>query len=87
MSTAKIKTHGGSIIVWSYISVSGFGDLVKIDGVINAEKCQQILIHHAGPSGRHLIGHSLIFQYDDDAKMTASASNTYLYRKTHSGTL
>lgn len=44
-------------MVWGCILVSGVGDLVKIDGIVN----NQILVHHAIPSGKHLINNSIIF--------------------------
>lgn len=41
--------------VWGYISLSGVGDLVKIDETMNAEKYCEILIHNVVSSGKHLI--------------------------------
>ena len=46
-------------------------DLFKIDGVMNAENHRKILIHHAVPSGRRLVGPIFIFQHDNDPKQTA----------------
>ena len=40
-----VKHEGGSIIVWGCVNC--VGDLVRIDGIMNAEKYKQILIHHA----------------------------------------
>ena len=41
------------------------GDLVRINGLPNADTCREILIHHAIPSGRHLIGPKCILQHND----------------------
>ena len=52
---------GGSVLVWGCISASGFGDIVQIDGIMNAEKYRQFLIHNDIPSGKWLIGNGFIF--------------------------
>lgn len=36
----------GAIMIWECISASGVGEFDKIDGIINAEKCCQIVIFH-----------------------------------------
>ena len=72
---------GGSVQVWGCISAGGVGDLVRIDGIMNAEKYRQILIHHAIPSGRRLIGPRFTFQQDNDPKHTANKFKRYLKRK------
>ena len=69
------------------ISVSGVGDIVRIDGIMNAEKYRQVLIHHAILSGKRLIGNGFTFQYDNDPKHTANAVKSYLERKTAKKTL
>ena len=66
-----IKHGGGSIQVWGCISAEGVGDLVRVDGIMTAQRYKQILIHHAVPSGRRLIGENFIFQHDNDPKHTA----------------
>ena len=45
-------------------------------------KYHQILIHHAVPSGKRLIGKQFHFQYDNDRKYTAYVVMSYLDRKT-----
>ena len=67
-----IKHGGGSIQVWGCISAEGAGDLVRVDGIMTAERYKQILIHHAVPSGRRLIGENFIFQHDNDPKHTTN---------------
>ena len=67
--------------VWGCISANGVGDLVRINGVLNAEKYRQILIHHAIPSGRRMIGPKFILQQDNDPKHTAKVIKNYLQCK------
>ena len=56
-------------------------DLVKINGTMNVEKNRQILINHATPSGKCIIGNGLIFQQDNDPKHTARKVKSYSERK------
>ena len=78
---ATVKHGGGSLQVWGCISANGVGDLVRINGILNAEKYRQILIHHAIPSGRRMIGTKFILQQDNDPKHTANVIKNYLQRK------
>ena len=73
----SVKYGGGSVLVWACISASG---IVRIDGIVNAEKYRQVLIHHAIPSGKRLIGNGFIFQHDNDHKHTANTFKSYLER-------
>ncbi|KAK1800821.1 hypothetical protein P4O66_006005, partial [Electrophorus voltai] len=57
------------------------GDLVRINGVLNAEKYRHILIHHAIQSGRRIIGPKFILQQNNDPKHTASVIKNYLHLK------
>ena len=41
----------------------------------------QVLIHHAIPSGRCLIGNGFIFQHDNNPKHIANAVKSYLERE------
>ena len=52
---------------------------------MNAEKYKQILMHHAIPTIKHLIGNSFIFQQDNDPKNTALKVKSYLEWKEQSG--
>ena len=64
------------------ISASGVGDIVRIDGITNAEKYRQVLIHYAIPSGKCLIGNSLeVFQYHNDPKHPTNASEITIWRE------
>ena len=77
-----VKHGGGSVMVWACISASDVGHIVRIDGILNAEKYRQVLIHHAIPSGKRPGGNCFIFQHDNDPKHTAHAVKSYLERKT-----
>lgn len=46
--------------------------LVKIDGITNAVKYHQISIHHAIPTGKHLISYG--FSFHDDSKHTVNTA-------------
>lgn len=83
----SVKHGGGSVMVWGCMSADGVRDLVKIDGIMNAERYRQILIHHAVPSGKRLIGRNFTFQHDNDPKHTANIIKRYLEQKTADGTL
>ena len=54
---------------------------------MTAKRYKQILIHHAVPSGRRLIGENFIVQHDDDPKHTANMIKRYLGRKEEQGAL
>lgn len=78
---ATVK-HGGDFLqVWSFISANGVGELVRINGLLNAEKYRQILIHHAIPSWRHLIVPKLICSMTMTPKRTAKVVKNYLQRE------
>ena len=51
------------------------------------QKNRQILIHHAIPSGRRLIGPRFTFQQDNDPKYTANKVKRYLKSKEDQGVL
>lgn len=68
-------------MVWGCISVSGVGVIVRIDGIMNAEKHRQILSHHAIPAGKRLIGNGFIFQHGNNPKYTTNVVKSYLLRK------
>ena len=62
--------------------------MVQIDGITNAEKYRQVLIHYAIPSGSVRLGTVLeVFQYHNDPKHTANAVKSYLEGKTADKTL
>ena len=42
-----VKRGEGSIIVSGCLTANGVGELVRIDGIMNAEKYRHILIHQS----------------------------------------
>ena len=54
---------------------------------MNAEKHMQILIHHAVPYDRRLVGLNFIFQHDNDPKFIAKKVKDYLQRQENQGQL
>lgn len=82
-----IKHGGGSINVWGCISANGVGDLIKIDGKLNAVAYLEILREHAIPSGGRLIGENFTFQQDNSPKHTARVVKTYLGEMEEQGIL
>ena len=45
-----VKHGGSSIMVLGCLTAIDVGDLVWIEGIMNADKYRQILIHHTIPS-------------------------------------
>ena len=78
-----VKHGGGSIMVLGSFAANGVGDLIRIDGIMNAEKYWQILFNRAIPFGKRLIGNGFIFQRDSDPKLTAIKVKSYLLQKEH----
>lgn len=54
---------GGSIEIGNCLA-KVTRDIIKT-GVLNAEKCREILIHHAIPRGRQLIGEGFVLQQEN----------------------
>lgn len=67
-----VKQGGGSVI-WSCISVTAVGTLVNIGKITNVKKHNQLLIYHAIPFGKHLIGSKFMCQHDNEPKHTDNA--------------
>lgn len=65
--------HGGrSVLVWGRFQPNTICvDIVRIDVFTNMEMYKLVLIHHAIPFGKHLIGNGFIFQPNNDPKHTA----------------
>ena len=59
-------------------------DLVKIEGIMNAEKYRQILINHSIASAKRVIGIGYIFQQDNHPNHMAQKVKSYLERKKQS---
>ncbi len=79
--------HDKKIMVWGAFSAQGVGKLIRIKGILVKEKYRQILIKHAVPCGKKLIGKSFILQQDNDPKHTANIVKRYLQRKEENGDL
>jgi hypothetical protein len=62
----------------------GAGPLYRINGIMDAKKYHQILVHHMAPYIKTLSGKQgveLIFQHDNDPKHKAKLVTTYLNKK------
>ena len=57
-----VKHGGGSLQVWGSITYIVVGSLNRITDILTAAKYKQILIHHAVPTGRALIGNNFVLQ-------------------------
>lgn len=53
---------------WGCFSGTGVGDLPRIKGIMKKEQYKSILIRHAVPSGRRIVGQGFTFQADNDPK-------------------
>lgn len=76
--TPTVKYGGGSIMLWGCMSAAGVGELVEIEGTLNAAKYEQILEEKMLPSARRLVGRGFLFQQDNDSKHTAKSTQAYL---------
>ncbi len=74
-------------MAWGCFCDDGVGAVVHVKGILVKEKYKQILIHHAVPSGRRLLGHGFLFQRDNDPKHTAHIVQAYLSTKETDGIL
>ena len=80
--------HGRcSIMVWGCLTENSVVDLVRIDEIMNAGKYRQILIHHAIPSVKRLLGNDFIFRQDGDPKCNALKIRSYLEQNEKSGSV
>lgn len=79
--------HDKKIMVWGCMTSKGTGAFVRIFGKLVKEKYRQILIHHAVPSGKRLLGRGFTFQQDNDPKHTAQIVKKYFQNKEKDGTL
>lgn len=77
---ATLKHGGGSIMVWGCMTVHGVGNLVRIDGGLNAELYCKILDEDLAPSfefyGRKLA--DFVFQQDNDPKHTSKLAKKWI---------
>ena len=67
-----VKHGGGSIMLWACFAASGIGALQKVNGIMKEEDYLQILQEKLKSSARRLgLGHSWVFQQDNDTKHTS----------------
>lgn len=63
-----VKHGGGSVMVWGCFGNEQVGNLKRINGIMDAKMYHGILVKHAVPSGKRLIGNKFEFQEDNDPK-------------------
>lgn len=74
-----VKHGGGSLMFWGCVSYKGTGNLVKIDGKMNAVCYQKILEESLHSSARKLrMGRTWTFQHDNDPKHKAKSTCHWL---------
>ena len=70
---------------WGCFAGDQVGDLFQIEGIMRKEHYHSILIRHAMPSGRRILGQDWIFQEDNDPKHSSKLCKDYIARKTQEG--
>lgn len=71
-----VKYGGGSVMLWVFFSSKGPGNLVRVHGIMNALKYQDILNQNLLPSARKLkMGRHWVFQQDNDPKHMAKSTH------------
>lgn len=66
--TIPTVKHDKKVMIWGCISSNGVGDLYQIQGILDAVRYKQILIHHLRPSIRRLFNNEneCYFAQDND---------------------
>ena len=71
-----VKYGGGSLMLWGYFASTGPGALVKVNGIVNFTKYQDIFAQNPVASARRLtLGQKWIFQQDNPKHKSTSAKN------------
>lgn len=74
-----VKHGGGSLMFWGCVSYKGTGNLVKVEGKMNAARYQQILEENLHSSARKLrMGRTWMFQHDNNPKHKAKSTCHWL---------
>uniref|UniRef100_A0A8C9YFX9 Transposase n=1 Tax=Sander lucioperca TaxID=283035 RepID=A0A8C9YFX9_SANLU len=74
-----VKHGGGSIMLWGCFSAAGTGQLVAIEGKMNAAKYRDILEENLIQSAQDLrLGRRFTFQQDNDPKHRAKITKEQL---------
>ena len=76
-----VKHGGGSVMVWGCFGGGCVGDLIRIEGRMDARYYHKVLVRHAVPSGKRLLGRGFIFQQDKDPKHMSRICSYYLRSK------
>ncbi len=73
-----VKYGGGSLMFWGCFSARGPGHFVRIHGIMDSVKYQQILHENLTASARKLqMGRGWIFQQDNDPKHTSKSTQKW----------
>jgi len=75
-----IKYGGGSVMVWGCFTYHGVGELVFIDGTMDAAKYVNILANNLLPLYANSNVSDLVFQQDNDPKHTSGLAKTFFSR-------
>jgi DDE superfamily endonuclease len=73
--------RGASVMVWAYFSYYGTGNLVFIDGNMDAVKYIEILSDNLAASAQKMGLSGYIFQQDNDPKHTAKLTRRFIEGK------
>ncbi len=82
-----MKHGGGSIMIWAAISAHGAAPLKRIVGIMEQKMYHGILVHHAIPAGKRLLGQPFVFMEDNDPKHSSKLCRSYIGRQEEKGIL
>lgn len=78
-----VKYGGGSMMIWGCLAAKGIGNLVRIEGILNARLYIDILKNDLlGTLDRYALDKAnVVFQHDNDPKHTAKITVAWLANK------
>lgn len=76
--TKTIKHGGGSVMIWGCFSSCGVGPLIRIEGIMDAEKYKEILLRAFNTDFMDNLPIKWIFQHDNDPKHTSRVVKKWL---------